>query len=359
MKIFYSWQSDLPNKYNRGFIQKCLSKAITNLNKRIELQIRLDKDTQDVEGSPDIANTILKKICESDIFVSDISIINLFEDNTSRRVCNPNVLIELGYAAAKLGWENVIMVFNLDYGRFIDLPFDIRHRRPLCYSLSEESWEDKKQQELTLVKVFESIITQKLVNYKRYPNHIVSKIYPFFYEKINMPFHHLDHLILDTINDLNINLELESIYPLNSKLMREIISLINKKLEPQGWDGSHDSSYVDFETMHTKEFIVRYVEKVKLWLNEILKYQNDLTESIINSIRVILINFDTDKFYSKNIKLYTKKETGNSFTIEYMHLLFHPLYEYMLNISNLKKEFVETYKNHRMEYLYMKNNIEK
>lgn len=28
MKIFYSWQSDLPNKYNQGFIEDCIKRTI-------------------------------------------------------------------------------------------------------------------------------------------------------------------------------------------------------------------------------------------------------------------------------------------------------------------------------------------
>ncbi len=37
--IFYSWESDLPSKYNRGFIETCLKRALTNLNKSDELKI--------------------------------------------------------------------------------------------------------------------------------------------------------------------------------------------------------------------------------------------------------------------------------------------------------------------------------
>jgi len=31
-RIFYSWQSDLPNNNNRGFIENALEKAISNIN---------------------------------------------------------------------------------------------------------------------------------------------------------------------------------------------------------------------------------------------------------------------------------------------------------------------------------------
>jgi hypothetical protein len=62
--IFYSWQSDLPNSTNRGFIESCLSLAIKNLSnsKDFHLDLNLDRDTKEELGTPDIVNTIFKKI---------------------------------------------------------------------------------------------------------------------------------------------------------------------------------------------------------------------------------------------------------------------------------------------------------
>ena len=59
--IFYSWQSDLPNATNRGFINECLEKAIKALNAEQQFAVEpcLDRDTLNVPGSPDIARTIL------------------------------------------------------------------------------------------------------------------------------------------------------------------------------------------------------------------------------------------------------------------------------------------------------------
>ena len=59
---------------------------------------------------------------------------------------NPNVAIELGYAAAMLSWENIILVFNDSSGQIDDLPFDIRQRRMLRYSLDPlDQFEDKEK----------------------------------------------------------------------------------------------------------------------------------------------------------------------------------------------------------------------
>lgn len=131
--VFYSWQSDLPNPTNRGFIERALDKAIDAVRGEAELraELNLDRDTQDTSGTPEIANTIFGKIDNALIFVADVSIIN---SGTQGRPCpNPNVLIELGYAARHLGWENIVCVFNTAYGRIEDLPFDLRHRRVLTY----------------------------------------------------------------------------------------------------------------------------------------------------------------------------------------------------------------------------------
>ncbi len=98
-----------------------------------QLEFNIDRDTKSEIGTPNILESIFKKIDRSKIFIADISIIN---SNSSGRKCpNPNVLIELGYAARVLGWERVFCIYNTDYGSVDDLPFDLRQRRPIQYSL--------------------------------------------------------------------------------------------------------------------------------------------------------------------------------------------------------------------------------
>lgn len=133
--IFYSWQSDLPNNSNRGFIESCLIKAIKLVNDIVpfQLEFNIDRDTQSEIGTPNILDSIFKKIERSKVFIADISIIN--PDSEYRKCPNPNVLIELGYAARVLGWERVFCFYNTDFGNIEDLPFDLRQRRPIQYSL--------------------------------------------------------------------------------------------------------------------------------------------------------------------------------------------------------------------------------
>lgn len=147
--VFYAWQSDLPNSTNRGFIKDALAKAIRKANREISIDqpdrddsaqlppsIQLDHDTQGVPGSPDLASTILQKIENADLFVADISFIGA-NANGEKKLPNPNVLIELGYALAVLGPERVIMLLNTATGTSEELPFDIRHKRHISYHAAE------------------------------------------------------------------------------------------------------------------------------------------------------------------------------------------------------------------------------
>lgn len=146
-KIFYSWQSDLPNSVNRGFIQKSLEAAAKSIRNDDSLNIEpvIDRDTRGTTGSPDIAETIFSKIDEAKIFVCDVSIINSADCQSVRSTeptPNPNVLVELGYAVKSLGWWRVILVMNTAYGGPEMLPFDLRSKLVTTYCV-EESNEDK------------------------------------------------------------------------------------------------------------------------------------------------------------------------------------------------------------------------
>lgn len=146
MKVFYSWQSDIERKYNRNFIKQCLESAIKLLSQELNIKdaLRLDHDTKDVKGSPDIVATILEKIEESDIFIGDITFTAKSSSNFKYSP-NPNVLIELGYAMKALGTERVINVMNTAFGKPEgNLPFDLAHKRwPIQYELSSDNYSEK------------------------------------------------------------------------------------------------------------------------------------------------------------------------------------------------------------------------
>jgi hypothetical protein len=151
--VFYSWQSDLPNAANRGLIQKALEQAAASIaaDDSVAIEPVVDRDTQNVAGSPDIASTIFGKIASSDIFVADVSIVTRAEK--MRPTPNPNVLIELGYAIKALGHGRVILVFNTAFGAVSELPFDLRGRLVLLYEMPEAAAErapERKQLERQL-----------------------------------------------------------------------------------------------------------------------------------------------------------------------------------------------------------------
>ena len=133
--IFYSWQSDLPESDNKQYIGTCLQDALAKSKKgyKFSLDYVIDRATSKRIGTIDIAQTIFNKINIAKMFVADVSIINN-RTRKYRKMVNPNVLIELGYAVRTIGWENVICVFNTKYGNPEDLPFDIRSRRLLLYN---------------------------------------------------------------------------------------------------------------------------------------------------------------------------------------------------------------------------------
>ena len=78
LKIFYSWQSDLPKNQNFNFIETSIKGALKKLHQQtpISLDLKLDKATRNLAGSPDITESIFTKITNSNIFIADISIIN-------------------------------------------------------------------------------------------------------------------------------------------------------------------------------------------------------------------------------------------------------------------------------------------
>ena len=141
-KIFFSWQSDLPRKTHKNFIEMCIKTAVEELGKDEEVNVYMDydRDTKDMVGSPDISSTIFEKIEKSVLFICDISIINSEYDG--RKTPNPNVLIELGFAVKCLGWDKVICVFDKNSGKIEDLPFDLRQKRVMTYD-SKDNTEKK------------------------------------------------------------------------------------------------------------------------------------------------------------------------------------------------------------------------
>ncbi len=142
--VFYSWQSDSEYKYNRNFIEKNIKKAIKNLNAEADICLAFDKDTLNEAGSPDIVNTILRKIDEALVFIADISAI--CKTDKDKFIPNPNVMLELGYALSTLTDERVILLCNTEMCDVKSLPFDLGLKRMISYKYSENTSDSEKKE---------------------------------------------------------------------------------------------------------------------------------------------------------------------------------------------------------------------
>ena len=155
MKVFWSWQSDTPGKIGRHFVRDALGAAIKQLKETPEIEepterearsaMHLDHDRKGIPGSPDLARVILEKIEQSAVFVADVTSVAMTTTQTNetqrKKVIDPNVAIELGYALHALGDRALLMVMNEHYGSRADLPFDLQTKAgPILFNLAPD-WE--------------------------------------------------------------------------------------------------------------------------------------------------------------------------------------------------------------------------
>lgn len=149
--IFYSWQSDVSKETNQNAIRFSIKSAIPLVEDTFEqIDLYLDEATRNVSGSPDITKEIFKKISNSDMFICDLTPIGESFDK-KKKVSNPNVLIELGYAIAEIGWERIILLFNTHFGKIPDdLPFDVAKHRATPFKIVDKSDKNGKNE---LIKV--------------------------------------------------------------------------------------------------------------------------------------------------------------------------------------------------------------
>lgn len=142
--VFLAWQSDLDKKFTRNAIRSGLGAAVTRIandehSPAYGKTILVDEATRDVPGSPNIPEEIKKKILAADIFVADVSIVEKRTQQPGEGMPNSNVVFELGFAAATLGWERIVLLLNDAYGAVKTLPFDFDRHRTTPYTLSESA----------------------------------------------------------------------------------------------------------------------------------------------------------------------------------------------------------------------------
>ncbi len=154
MRIFYSWQSDLPSETHKDYLLSCLKDTLANVNSEIEIIssarpeefIELDHDTKGVPGSPEIFSTIVQKIDQSDLFVADLSFVGqTLNFNNQKKMPNSNVLIELGYAQSALSSDRILLLLDTDNGKPSELPFDLRHKKIIAFCSQHNNAEQERK----------------------------------------------------------------------------------------------------------------------------------------------------------------------------------------------------------------------
>lgn len=118
-------------------MRECIDEAIILAEETETIEAERDEATLGTTGSPDIVSTLFSKIDDCDLFIADVSLCFSEDHAHEKRSPNPNVLLELGYAAKTLGWNRVVCFCNTDFGD--NYPFDIAHNRITNFSFEGKS----------------------------------------------------------------------------------------------------------------------------------------------------------------------------------------------------------------------------
>jgi len=125
-----------------------------------------------IAGTPEVATVMFEKIDRCALFVADTTLVGtippLDPKDSPKRVPNPNVSLEMGYAAGRVGWDRIICVMNEAYGERKDLPFDVRNRRfPIDYNLHTDKMDRKDKVQTQLIDWLVTAITTAVQNENR------------------------------------------------------------------------------------------------------------------------------------------------------------------------------------------------
>jgi hypothetical protein len=83
------------------FIRDALDEAAKRISEdsTLQVQLKIDADTEGLAGTPPVTEAILKKIPACDIFIPDVTFVA--RTDRGKRVPNPNVMTEYGYALSE------------------------------------------------------------------------------------------------------------------------------------------------------------------------------------------------------------------------------------------------------------------
>lgn len=308
-QIFYSWQSDLNQNFHWKFIEKCLQDSIVDFNKKSKLvTFSLDLATRGLPGSPDIVDSIFKKIQNSSIFIADITPITTFKD---KGIPNPNVLVELGFAVNVLGWDNIICINNKSYGRIETLPFDVKQRRITSYQLNKT--QDEAKQGEILTNIFSVAIPLIYDRQSEYDE--ITEIFKL----------QLDHILLSLTNHFNLIFTIkDSLFGVD--VFFDILDQLGKGF----------SSTQEIIIQETEDFLFYKINE----LNEITKHpllilNKKITQitsimKLIDVLQLLRENILNNRFYERKLKLEKSKVNEP----EILNLLLSDVSKAIENIIN-------------------------
>jgi hypothetical protein len=349
--VFFSWQSDLSNTSNRNFIEDCIKKAIKEMKQksRYQLILSLDRDTTNTQGTPDIANTIFEKIDKACFFIADISLIN-GSSRKYKKTPNPNVLLELGYAVHKLGWERVICLFNTDFGKLSDLPFDLRNRRIITYQTGINKLDQKKKLVLLIKQIFEenykkTIFSNELMDY--YNGDIYLSLlrlimdfakFLYGYENIENTFETINRVLSLECNELFEAISARHcmgfvLFKSYSEYVSELSSQLEKIVPIKNFD---DDYYVP---------IIRLINTLRLYNKELNRRGElsrfDFVSSFKEQFRVL--NNQTTSGKENRIVLLKKVDTDKGVVVDFGDFQRKDHIDNLLNEFILKESAVKFY----------------
>ena len=145
--IFYCWQSDIPGQ--REIIREELLAQAYRLEAENSCHVEVDEDTRSVAGMIPIADAVLEKIRNADIFVCDISpVVTIHRKDeegydipgVEKKMPNSNVMLELGYALRCMHSSRIIALANTQGDKWHDgeMPFDIFNRQYIKFTDKED-----------------------------------------------------------------------------------------------------------------------------------------------------------------------------------------------------------------------------
>jgi hypothetical protein len=167
--IFYAWQNDTAPGFNRYLIRDSLVAALKSgrINALIEDSPRLDPEGRNPTASAEGTTSVFDRIKNCAVFVADLTFVGATPvtqvKGQRKLLSNPNVLMELGYAASVLGWDRIVLVMNEAYGDVEHLTFEVKGRRPpIRYAIGGETRTDITEVRQHLMRSFEGYLRMAL-----------------------------------------------------------------------------------------------------------------------------------------------------------------------------------------------------